>query len=227
MADKDGPDWQRWHREYELPGSRLERRLREVQALLTRALSTAPAGELRLLSACAGEGRDVLGVLSRHPRTPDVSALLVEADPDVAARATARVLELDLGVTVRVGDAGHAGAYASIVPVDIALFCGVFGNITVEDVARTIVEMRSLLAPHGRVLWTRGRDQDHDPTGDIRLWFQAAGFVEEAFIAPRDDGYLAGRSSFTVGMHRLSAEPREYDPEVRLFGFIGHKRVGA
>jgi len=225
MAGDADPDWQVWHAEYDVPGSRLERRLRVVQALLDQALSQSSPGQIQLMSACAGEGRDVLGVLPDHPRRPDVSALLVEADPDIAASTASRAQELGLDVTVSVGDAGQAGAYAAMVPADVALFCGVFGNITAEDVAGTIRKLPTLLAPGARVLWTRGRDQADDLTGEIRQWLGTAGFVEEAFVAPKDEGYLAGRSSFTVGMHRLAGELLPYDPGIRLFEFIGYRRV--
>src|SRR5581483_9105575 len=187
------PDWSQWHAEYDVVGSRLERRLGVVKELLTEAITKAPNRPLRLLSACAGEGRDVLGVLSDHPRSPDVTAFLVEADPHIAAGTARRARALGLGsVNVAVDDAGRAEAYRSAVPADIALFCGVFGNITAADVARTIRALPGLLAPGARVLWTRGRDQANDPTPAIRAWFEAAAFTEEAFVAPEDDAYRRG-----------------------------------
>lgn len=227
MADgTDHPDWTQWHAEYDLAGSRLERRLSVVRRLLAEALDQAPTGPIRLVSACAGEGRDVLGVLPGHGRSADVTALLVEADPDIAARAAERARASGLGsVGILIGDAGEARSYQSMVPADIALFCGVFGNITAADVARTILELRTLLAPRARVLWTRGRDLADDATPRIRRWFASAGFVEEAFVAPEDEAYQRGQSSFTVGMNRLEAEPLAFDPGSRLFDFIGYRRV--
>jgi hypothetical protein len=40
------------------------------------------------VSACAGQGRDVVGALNGHPRAPDVTGRLVEWDEDnvIAAR---------------------------------------------------------------------------------------------------------------------------------------------
>ena len=222
----DSPDWTRWHAEYDIAGSRLTRRLEVVRRLLAEALSKAAPGPLRIFSACAGEGRDVLGVLPDHPRGGDVTAVLVEADPDIASRAaqTARSLGLN-SVTVVVGDAGAAAAYEQIAPVDIALFCGVFGNITASDVGRTILELPTLLAAGARVLWTRGRDRMEDPTARIRRWFLTAGFSEEAFVAPEDDDFRQGKPSFTVGMNRLEATPQPFDPAARFFDFIGYRRV--
>jgi hypothetical protein len=64
--------WHEWHVGYHDPGSTLARRLHVVQNLLGRALDTAPPGSVRLLSLCAGQARDVLGVVPRHPRRNDV-----------------------------------------------------------------------------------------------------------------------------------------------------------
>jgi hypothetical protein len=227
VADRtDHPDWTRWHAEYDVAGSRLERRLAVVRELLDEALLKTRPGPVRLVSACAGEGRDVLGVLPGHPRSPDVTAVLVEADPHIAARAGEQARASGLrSVSVLTADAGEAGSYQSIAPVNIALFCGVFGNITASDVARTILELRTLLAPGARVLWTRGRDRSEDPTPRIRRWLASAGFVEEAFVAPEDEAYLRGESSFTAGMNRLEAEPLAFDPKSKLFEFIGYRQV--
>lgn len=73
-----------WHELYDDPSSVLSARLRLVRAQLSDALDHAPAGPVRLLSLCAGQGRDVIGVLSAHPRRDDVSAVLIEADPENA-----------------------------------------------------------------------------------------------------------------------------------------------
>ena len=50
------------------------------RVILRVALDGAPPGELRVVSMCAGQGRDVIGVLSQHPRRSDVRARLVERD---------------------------------------------------------------------------------------------------------------------------------------------------
>ena len=49
-------DWQLWHSPYDDPTSALSARLSVVQEQLSLALDRAPAGPLRLLSLCAGEG---------------------------------------------------------------------------------------------------------------------------------------------------------------------------
>ena len=55
-------DWTSWHAQYEDPASPLSQRLAAVQQQIALALDRAAPGPLRLLSLCAGQGRDVLPV---------------------------------------------------------------------------------------------------------------------------------------------------------------------
>jgi hypothetical protein len=94
-------DWVEWHRHYDDPSSLLSRRGECVQGHLRAELERAPAGGVRLISLCAGQGLDVIGVLTGHPRRGDVRARLIELDErDVAvARQSAQAAGLQ-GVEV-------------------------------------------------------------------------------------------------------------------------------
>jgi hypothetical protein len=83
-------DWRAWHRQYDDPDSELSRRLEAVQAQIRAAIDRAPAGPVPVIKLCAGQGRDLLGVLADHPRSADVRARLVELDPELAAWARER-----------------------------------------------------------------------------------------------------------------------------------------
>ena len=48
--------------------SPLVRRLGMIQAQIHAMLDEAPPGPLRAVSLCAGQGRDLIGVLASHPR---------------------------------------------------------------------------------------------------------------------------------------------------------------
>ena len=48
-------DWVEWHRDYDDPGSLLWRRGELVQGHLRAELERAPAGDVRLISLCAGQ----------------------------------------------------------------------------------------------------------------------------------------------------------------------------
>ena len=74
-------DWAAWHEDYDDPGSALARRLAAVQTVVRQALDRSPPGPLTAVSMCAGQGRDLIGVLASHPRGGDVRARLVEIDP--------------------------------------------------------------------------------------------------------------------------------------------------
>jgi Putative methyltransferase len=205
-------DWVEWHRDYDDPGSLLSRRGELVQGHLRAELDRAPAGDVRLISLCAGQGRDVIGVLTGHPRRDDVRARLVELDErNVAhARRTAQAAGLD-GVEVLQADAGVTDVCAGAVPAQIVVACGIFGNVTDSDIRATVAALPSLCAPGALVLWTRHR-RPPDLTLAIRSWFAEAGFREEAFDTSRD-GFMS------VGAHRLTGEPAALVPGQRLFTF--------
>jgi hypothetical protein len=213
-------DWLEWHEDYAVTGSSLAQRLLVVRDHLERALSEAPAGpdgHRRLISMCAGDGRDVLPVLARHDRGRAVRALLAELDPELSRRARTTAADLDLpDVEVRTVDAGRSDSYADAAPAHVLLACGVFGNISVEDVRRTIAALPSLLVPAGIVIWTRGRGDDDspDPSVDVAACFTGNGFRELAFTRSAD-------ARFRVGMHRLdtTATPAPHLPD-RLFTFV-------
>ena len=73
-------DWYTWHHDYDEPGTALAQRLAAVQDQIRAALDAAPPGPLHAISLCAGQGRDLIGALARHPRRDDVSARLVELE---------------------------------------------------------------------------------------------------------------------------------------------------
>jgi cyclopropane fatty-acyl-phospholipid synthase-like methyltransferase len=211
-------DWHAWHTEYDDPASSLSRRLEVVRDQL-RTLLEGAARPVRLLSMCAGDGRDTLPVLAAT--AAEVHAVLVELDPELAARAASRADELGLaGVEVRTADAGTTDSHRDAVPADVLLACGVFGNVTDDDIATTIARLPSLLAAGGHVVWTRGCRVPEDPTefaGDpselVRSLFAGAGFEEVAFVRPEDAG-------FRVGVHRWPRAGTPYEPGVRLFSFV-------
>jgi hypothetical protein len=204
-------DWVAWHEQYHDPDSPVAARLAVVQGFIRTVLEARSGLGTRVVSMCAGEGLDLLGVLPTHPARERVTARLVERDPRLAARAEATARAHGLaGVEVHVGDAALTDAYAGAVPADLVLVCGVFGNISDEDVRATVAALPALCAPGGAVIWTRHR-REPDLTPAIRRWLAEAGFVELAFESQR--------RSFAVGLHRLGGRPRALVPGRRLFTF--------
>lgn len=196
-------DWVEWHSGYDDPASALSSRLECVKLRLAEAISRCPPGPVRLLSLCAGQGRDVIGVLPVHPRRDDVHALLVEFDGRNAELAGHRAAAADLAqVRIRQADAGQVTSFADGLPADVLLLCGIFGNISESDIRRTIYAAPALCSPGATVIWTRHR-RAPDLTPAIREWFRASGFTEVAF-----DGLDTG-PLVSVGTHRLADAPCE------------------
>ena len=201
-------DWVQWHTDYDASGSAHAHRLSIVQDQIGRALERAAPGPVRLLSLCAGQGRDVLPALATHPRGRDVVGRLVELDPELCAMACSGAPP---GVAVVQGDAGTTAACVGAVPADLLLLCGIFGNISDDDVARTVRAVPSLLATGGTVVWTRHTGL----TPRIRAWFTEVGVAETAFVTGRATGERWG-----VGAGTLRATSRPLAPDRRLFRFV-------
>jgi hypothetical protein len=205
-------DWDAWHDGYADPGSLLSERLRVVQAHIEQWLEATAPTSVRVLSLCAGDGRDLLGVLASRPDAHRVVATLLEADRRLAGRATAEVDRLGLShVEVRCTDASLTDACTDACPADLLLLCGIFGNVSDRDVRRTIAAAPQLCAAGARVIWTRHR-REPDLTARMREWWDAEGFTEERFVAP-------AHGIYSVGVHRFGGVPQALQPGRRLFTF--------
>jgi putative methyltransferase len=206
-------DWVDWHDPYADPESPLSQRLKVIQRHVRTFLDECEAAAPRVVSLCAGDGRDLLDVLAEHPRGPQVRARLVELDPTLAARARHRAAVGGLdSIDVICSDAASIDSYAAAIPAELVLVCGVFGNISDGDVRRTIDALPQLCASDATVIWTRHRyHPDRTPT--LKRWFAAAGFAERAFDSP-------GANQWSVGMHTFRGEPQPLAPGERLFSFV-------
>lgn len=207
-------DWSAWHDKYDVADSWMAQRLRTVQAQIQAALTDAPAGPLKVISLCAGDGRDLLRVLSDHPRRHEVRARLVELDArnTAAASETARLAKLDQ-VEVVTGDASLIDQYQDMTPADLVVICGVFGNITDSDIEHTIGACNQLCKTGGTVIWTRNRAAP-DRVPMICDWFGEQGFELRWLSKPG--------AGFGVGVHRFTGTPRPLRIGTRLFEFVGY-----
>jgi hypothetical protein len=219
--EEDGPvgerDWYDWHAPYDNPGSGLSRRLSWVQEQIRAALDNAPPGSLRAISLCAGQGRDIIGALASHPRKDDVTARLVELDPRNTAYAArqAAAAGLEGSVEVLTADAARTSRYQDMVPADLVLACGLFGNMTNADIERTIGYCAQLCAKGGTVIWTRARWAP-DLVPQVCAWFEERDFERLWLSSP--DYYEC------VGAHRRTAPPVPLDPDAVMFSMADHDR---
>lgn len=207
-------DWRQWHEQYEDVDSPLARRLKNVQGRIRDVLDRLPPGPLSIVSLCAGQGRDLLGVLADHPRRGDVQARLVELDPGLAGTAAraARSAGLD-GVEVITGDAALTDHYRGFVPADLVLLCGIFGNVTDQDIKATIAYSPQLCRPGGFVIWTRHRKAP-DRVPMICEAFAGAGFELDRLTEP---GILQ-----SVGVHRFTGSSQPLEAGATMFSFAGY-----
>jgi hypothetical protein len=206
-------DYEAWHLDYEDPGSALSWRLRTAQRYISLALDER-SGPVRVISACAGDGRDVIGVLSQRPDATRVRATLLEIHPAIADRARVAAAAAGLGdlVEVRTMDAGQSDAYLDLAPADLVLLVGIFGNISAADLRRTISVSAQLCVPGARLIWSLGRDGG-DRNDEVRAWFTEAGFVELDYATLDEGSYPA------IGVVRYDRSFRRLVPGQQWFSF--------
>jgi hypothetical protein len=195
----------------------MARRLRTVQDQIRMVLDSSRSGPLRVVSLCAGQGRDLLEVLCDHSRRSDVRARLVELDENntAVAAAFARANQLDQ-IEIMTGDASLTDQYLGMVPADLVLICGLFGNIADADITRTIDACPQLCATGGHVIWTRHR-RTPDRVPLICEQFEALGF-ERRWLSGDD-------TELGVGVHRFSGQPQPLENGQNLFQFVGYDRL--
>jgi SAM-dependent methyltransferase len=212
-------DYLAWHELYDDPDSSLPRRLGLVREVLRGELDARP-GPVRVLSLCAGDGRDILGVLAERQDAARVSVTLVEVLPELVERAGNAAAGLAADVQVVAADAGSSETYVGLatVPADVVLLVGVLGNLSDADVATTVAEMPRLCASGATLLWSRGRslEGDDDFVTPVREAFAAAGFAE---VSIRSFDVEDDRTA--LGVVRYDGPPVRLEPPERWFTFVG------
>ena len=104
------------------------------------------------------------------------------------------------------------GSFADVIPVDVLLLCGVFGNIHHETAESVIGSIPDLVNAGGYVIWTRGGSHP-DRRPEIRSFFRAAGLEEISFTGDPEP--------FGVGLNRVGAAARRAGAlPGRLFSFV-------
>ena len=166
-----------------------------------------------MLSVCAGDGRDIIDVLAGRDDTSRVHTVLLEAHPRIADRARARARAAGIsGLTVRTCDAADTANFADIVPADVVLLVGIFGNISPADIDMIIATAPQFCSPGATLIWSRGRDRD-DINDHIRDEFAGTGFAELAYA----ESDLSSRPA--LGALRYDGPPVPLDTTRHLFTF--------
>jgi hypothetical protein len=124
-----------------------------------------------------------------------------------------------LGLTKQIefmnGDATLATKYVGAVPADIAIACGVFGNLADEGELNRLLDNLSFLSKQGAfVIWTRGHSNGIPYSETVRKILRASDFEEVNF-------QLTATGDMGVGLHRYLGENLPQPKEQQLFVFSG------
>jgi len=157
--------------------------------------------DTQVLSVCAGDGRDLLGVLADRADTDRVSAVLLELHPGLAQQARDAAATAGLArIEVRTVDASTTDSYLGAVPADIVLLVGIFGNVSDDDLWRLVAFAPQLCWPGATLVWSRGRSFSRELPGvssgdindEVRAKFAAARFSELAYETHEAGGTALG-----------------------------------
>jgi ribosomal protein S18 acetylase RimI-like enzyme len=80
------PDWVQWHNLYETPEHVVAQRLLIVQRLIRDFLASRSGDEIRIVSICSGQGRDILGA-PVYASVTEASPVTISIPPRPAACA--------------------------------------------------------------------------------------------------------------------------------------------
>jgi hypothetical protein len=195
-----------------------------VREHIAQALLSYPPGRIRLISRCAGDGRDLIGMVANHPRREDVSASLIEINSERVTQGEVVVASFPLASQVHFlrAAATLSDTYLSVAPADLVLAASVFGNVRAVEEGRLVWSLRSLRRLGGSVIWTRYvGDLDGEQASErIRQLLKEAGFRE--LVRTR-----TVPSGFAIDMHGFSGDPQPLVPATKLFEFTGYDRIGA
>ncbi|MNR04651.1 hypothetical protein D3C85_1206300 [compost metagenome] len=152
-------------------------------------------------------------MLAHYPNSDNIHSYLVEIDERLVQECKHTVSDRGLqNVTVVKGDASLLRTYRDVIPADLILLCGIFGNIANEDILNTIESLAQLSKQGTRVVWTRNlRDPKVVPM--IRHSFTANDFKEVDYRTTSDDSYAIGIYEFYGLSQRLK-------DDIQLFTFI-------
>ncbi len=213
--------WSEWHKSYQTSVALLTR-LRVVRQQIRAAVDECAEGPVRIVSICAGDGRDVIEALSDHPRREDVTAALLDTDAESLerGRAAAREAGLDRQLHFLCADATAAESYAGMVPADVILISGVMGHVDEANIPHFLGSLPMLCKTGGFLVWNRGlvanRGAEHVRLiRDILLRLE---FEERHYE-------VATRKGFVIGRSRFDGKNLPLDPKRKIFEFVGLDRL--
>jgi 16S rRNA G966 N2-methylase RsmD len=201
--------WSDWPQEVYQQQS-YQQRLSKVQEHFAECLDNVPRGPVRVLSLCAGDGRDVIGVLNSHPRRTDVSAWLIESNRQCVAICVRQAASVGLQKTVNFvcGDATLCVTYKNIATADIVLICGVWGHVAANQRAQLVAGIASLCKPDAAVIWTRGLVPNMSRMQEIQSHFAGLAWNKVRVSSTPDQRWAVATYRYSGPRHQLSKSGR-------------------
>jgi hypothetical protein len=189
-------------------------RLSAVQTHLSQCLDSAPGGEVRIVSICAGDGRDVIGVVESHRRRNEITAWLVELNRHSVSVGVRRATSAGLEERVRYlnADATIYETYRNVWPSDIVLVCGVWGHVPVCDRMPLVRAIAGLCKSGSSVIWTRGVSRGHAHLQAIQSLFADSDWNEVRLSITPDRKWAAAT-------YRYVGAPLDRPQGGRIFQF--------
>lgn len=191
--------WAEWHKRYET-SLLLLARLRIVREQIVAALDEYPCGPIKIVSLCAGDGRDLIEALTDHPRRADVTAVLLDTDVSSLERGRAAAVDTGLGRQLQFlhADATVAANYAGIVPADLVIISGVLGHVSEASLFHFLESLPMLCKTGGSVIWNRGlvANQGSKHVSLIRDQLRRGGFEELHYEVTSHNGFAVARARF-------------------------------
>jgi hypothetical protein len=218
-------DWFAWHKLYERKTS-LQRRLELVCKQISDCLNLCLPGEIRIVSVCAGDGRDLIGALKGHPRQQDVIARLVELDRRLIE--CGREVAAGAGLSARLefidADATSSTAYAGIAPANLVLLCGMLGHVDEASTLRLVQHLPALCRSGGFIIWTRNLNYNsgHRHVDLLRSLLRKSAFEEVRFeTTSRKRAFMkTSRGRFIVSTYRYRGESTALPVNQKLFDLM-------
>ena len=209
----ESKDWKKWHALYNDSNSGLAKRLRIVRDSISNSLPDIAEDRFQIIDICSGDGRDLLDVLTHYPAKDRVHSYLVELDERLAEESKRTAKELNLrNVTIVNGDASLLSIYENVPRADLVLLCGVFGNISGDDIRNTIEALPQISKQGTKVIWTRHLRQP-EVVPVIQNLFVANGFSEVSVKTTDDHSYV-------IAMYEFQGSLEPLDSNTKLFTFI-------
>jgi hypothetical protein len=215
-------NWFEWHKLYEKRAP-LIRRLELVCKQISDCLNLCLPGEIRAISVCAGDGRDLIGALKGHPREQDVRARLVELDTRLieCGQEAAAGACLSARLEFLNADATSSKAYEGIAPAHLVLLCGMLGHVDEASTLRLVQILPALCQSGGFVLWTRNLNySDGNRHADLfRSLLRKSAFEEVRFqtTSRKQFFWKTSRGRFVVSTYRYRGKSSALPVNQKLF----------